>query len=102
MTSTVKRYVLCPGILFEAPIAGNRCKDYYQKKKEAPTHREELEQSVSVSPVDVVIEKVLIEMALWELPPEIREVLALYYFQGLRLSDTAQVSGITLSLAKCS
>lgn len=81
-------------------IAGNLCKDYYRKKKDVPTKREELEQNIASSQLEQVTERVMIETALAALPSELREVMVLYYFQGLKLSEIAKVLQITLSLVK--
>lgn len=81
-------------------IAGNLCKDFYKKKKATPTEQEELERQSGTSSMDDVLDKVLIEKALESLPDELKEVIILYYFQGLKLSEIAGVLQIGLSLVK--
>lgn len=81
-------------------IAGNLCKDYYKKKKDLPAEHEELEQNAAPSPFEAVTEKVMIESALQSLPPQLKEVILLYYFQDLKLSEIAEILQISLSLVK--
>ena len=47
-----------------------------------------------------MLDKVVIEEALRRLPEEYREVIILYYFQNLKLSEIAGVLQINLSLVK--
>ena len=49
---------------------------------------------------DILLDKVVIEEALRRLPEEYREVIILYYFQNLKLSEIAGVLQINLSLVK--
>lgn len=83
-------------------IAGNLCKNFYKKKKDVPTEGEILEkESVLVSnSLNFVLDKVMIETAIKGLPIELREVIILYYFQDLKLSEIASVLKIGLPLVK--
>ncbi len=83
-------------------IAGNLCKDYYKKKKDIPTEGEDLERNAPSddSPENSVLNKVIVEEAVRALPEEFREVIILYYFQELKLSEIAGVLQISLSLVK--
>lgn len=83
-------------------IAGNLCKNLYKKKQEIPAEWEDLEYASEPSEnlADDVAAKVTVESALNRLPAELREVVILYYFQELKLSEIADVLGIGLSLVK--
>lgn len=82
-------------------IAGNLCKDYLKKKKE--TLVEELEISgelKSHSHMENVLNKIALEQALEKLPAELEEVIILYYFQELKLTEIADTLQIGLPLVK--
>ena len=83
-------------------IAGNLCKDYYKKKKDILAETEDLDRNASMgaNQEDILLDKVVIEEALRRLPEEYREVIILYYFQNLKLSEIAGVLQINLSLVK--
>lgn len=83
-------------------IAGNLCKDFYKKKKDVPTERQVLEENSgpSLDTLDGVLEKIVLEKAMEALPEKLREVIILYYFQELKLSEIAEVLQIGLSLVK--
>ena len=83
-------------------IAGNLCKNYYKKKKEAPMEGEGLETAfvLPVNPLDTVVERVTVETAINKLSEEFKEVVILYYFQGLKLMEIADVLKIGLPLVK--
>ncbi len=83
-------------------IAGNLCKDYYKKKKDTPAETGDLERDAppDISAESSVVDKVVIEEAIRRLPEEYREVIILFYFQELRLSEIAGVLQISLSLVK--
>ena len=83
-------------------IAGNLCKNYYKKKKEAPMEGEGLETAfvLPVNPLDTVVERVTVETAINKLSGEFKEVVILYYFQGLKLMEIADVLKIGLPLVK--
>ena len=83
-------------------IAGNLCKDYLRKVKEVPV--EELELSTKIEsagyPMEDVLNKLTVEWALKQLPDELSEVIILYYFQELKLTEIADVLHISLPLVK--
>lgn len=83
-------------------IAGNLCRDYFKKKKELPADEMELQDAAGaeVHPMEHVLDKLMIEWALQQLPEELREVVVLYYFQGLKLAEAADTLQIGLSLVK--
>lgn len=78
-------------------IAGNLCKDYFKKTKEMLLEENEF---VEENQTEQILNKVLIEQALALLPDESREVLTLYYFQELKLTEISDTLRIGLPLAK--
>lgn len=81
-------------------IAGNLCRDFYKKKKDIPTEAGELEKSSASVPLDSVLDKMEVEAAVKSLLPELRDIVILYYFQGLKMREVADVLQISLSLVK--
>ncbi len=83
-------------------IAGNLCKNYYKKKKELPVEKHTLEQEASSSTnlLKNLENSIVVEAALRELPEEQRDVVILYYFQELKLSEIADVLNLGLPLVK--
>lgn len=83
-------------------IAGNLCKDFYKKKKELYIQGQDLEgqQKLQYCSTEDVIHKVTIEWALEQLSDELREVIILYYFQELKLTEIASILQISLPLVK--
>lgn len=83
-------------------IAGNLCKNFYKKKKDMPMEGEGLEMASvpGANSLDNVLNRVMVEDAIERLPEELREVVILYYFQGLKLIEIAGVLKIGLPLAK--
>lgn len=81
-------------------IAGNLCRDFYRKKKDMPTEAGELEKSAVSAPLDNVLEQMDVEAAVKSLLPELRDIVILYYFQGLKMREVADVLQISLSLVK--
>ena len=83
-------------------IAGNLCKDYYKKIKES--FLEELPAEVQISSqaseAEDILNKITIQAALNGLPEELREIIILYYFQELRLTEISDILGISLPLVK--
>lgn len=72
-------------------IAGNLCKDYLKKTKEILLEENQAEQ---------ILNRVLIEQVLEQLPDELRDVLTLYYFQELKLTEISGTLQIGLPLVK--
>ena len=78
-------------------IAGNLCKNTYRKRKEEPL---ESVPEQSVWPLDRVIDSLVLEQALRQLPEEMRDVLILHYYQDLKLKEIAKIQEIGLPLVK--
>ena len=49
---------------------------------------------------DEILDKLAIQVALTELPDELREIIVLYYFQGLKLAEISDALHIGLPLVK--
>lgn len=83
-------------------IAGNLCKNYYKQKKPLTIDEEQLSEmeSASDNPEEKVIDKIMIEWALEQLPDEFQQVIDLYYFQEMKLTEIASALDIGLPLAK--
>lgn len=83
-------------------IAGNLCKDYLKKMKEIPLEEKELaeEKGLEETQMENILNKILTEQALKQLPDELSEVLTLYYFQGLKLTEISDTLQIGLPLVK--
>lgn len=83
-------------------IAGNLCKDHLKKIKEIPMEEIEVieEKKRAEYQMENVIEKIFMEQALRQLPGELSEVLTLYYFQGLKLTEISDTLHIGLPLVK--
>ena len=78
-------------------IAGNLCRDYH-KKPEAILMEELSEQPVyQTDTLDIRLD---VHRALKQLPPELREVTILYFFQELKQKEIARILGISLPLVK--
>ena len=58
------------------------------------------EIETSGSQEETITDKVTLEWALEQLPAEFREVIDLYYFQEMKLTEIAGLLGIGLSLVK--
>ena len=83
-------------------IAGNLCKNYYKQQKPISIDEEQLSEmeSASGNPEEKVTDKIMLEWALEQLPEEFRQVINLYYFQEMKLTEIASVLGIGLPLVK--
>lgn len=87
-------------------IAGNLCKDYLKKKRAQPMEETHLyekigrQESRTDHNMENLLDKMVIEQALGQLSEELREVVILYYFQDLKLTDIAAALQIGLPLAK--
>ena len=82
-------------------IAGNLVCDFHRRRREMPVERQLFEQkSGEGEALEQAAERVDMEHALAQLPEEFREVLILYYFQGLKLREIAEVLQIGLPLVK--
>lgn len=83
-------------------IAGNLCRDLYKKVAAIPVEETDLTQKIdTVQPqAETVTDRLTVEWALQQLPGELREVIILYYFQELKLSEIAAILHIGLPLVK--
>lgn len=83
-------------------IAGNLCRDYYRKTKESllEEYPKDIPSSLHHSETESILNKIEIETALQHLPEELQEVIVLYYFQELKLTEIADVLQIGLPLVK--
>lgn len=83
-------------------IAGNLCRDYYKKTKESLWNDESndiADESENLR-LNGILDKITIEEALKCLPDELREVVLLYYFNNLKLSEISESLQIGLPLVK--
>ena len=82
--------------------AGSLCKNYYKQQKPMSIDEEQLSEmeSPSGSPEEKVTDKLMLEWALEQLPEEFRQVIDLYYFQEMKLSEITGALGIGLPLVK--
>ena len=71
-------------------IAGNLCRDSYKKIRE----------SLHPPETDELLNRLTIKAALDRLPAELREVIILYYFQELKLTEISSTLQIGLPLVK--
>ena len=78
-------------------IASNLCKDYLKKIKEIPLEENEI---VEENQMENILNKILVEQALKQLPVVLCEVLTLYYFQELKLTEISDTLQIGLPLVK--
>lgn len=79
-------------------IAGNLCKNFYKKKQEFTAAFSVDEMADNNPSLNSVEEKIDLEKAMLQLPYEFRNVVILYYFQGLKMKEIAQMLGIELPL----
>lgn len=78
-------------------IAGNLCKNVYRKNAEIILPQlPEAEDN----PMESVSDRLDLESAVNSLPPELREVIILFYFQELKLREIAGILDIGLPLVK--
>lgn len=83
-------------------IAGNLCKDYYKKRKEMPVDEPEAikQEPGQEDQMENAINRIFIEQALLQLPEDLREVVILHYFSGLKLTEVSETLQIGLPLVK--
>lgn len=83
-------------------IAGNLCRDYYKKTKDSLLEEQskEIQNSLQQSETEDILNKIAIEASLNNLQEELREVIILYYFQELKLTEIAEALQISLPLVK--
>lgn len=83
-------------------IARNLCFDYYKKKKEFLIDDEEIKETIGLreNQEDEILDKMTLKWALRQLPDELYDVVILYYVQGLKLMEIANILQISLPLVK--
>lgn len=81
-------------------IAGNKCKDYFKKKK--PVYMEDVAEETlrEVQGTDTAEEQILMKELVNTLPSELREVIILRFYQDLKYQDIARILQISSSLVK--
>lgn len=78
-------------------IAGNLCRDYYKKLDEIPM--EDLPEQ-PVYQMESLNLRLDVHRALEQLPPELKEVTILFFFQEMKQKEIARILGIGLPLVK--
>ncbi|MDO4275645.1 MAG: RNA polymerase sigma factor [Eubacteriales bacterium] len=83
-------------------IAGNLCRDSYKRIRESFLDEQALEKQDPLRPPETeeLLNRLEIREALDRLPAELKEVIILYYFQELKLTEIADTLQIGLSLVK--
>lgn len=80
-------------------IAGNKCKDFYKKKK--PLYFDEIpENEINKMQVSEFDNAILIKELVHHLPKELEEVIILRFYQELNYSDIANILKTSNSSAK--
>ena len=77
-------------------IAGNVCRDFHRRKRECCV--EAVEERAE--PVSAPEDRLAIEAAFRALPQELFEVAALYFLQGRKQREIAQILGVGAPLVK--
>ena len=78
-------------------IAGNLCRDHHKKPDEIPMEELPEQPVYQMETLDLRLD---IHWALEQLPPELREVTILYFFQELKQKEISKILGIGLPLVK--
>ena len=78
-------------------IAANICRDFYRNPQEASIEELPEVPVCEMPPLDLRLD---VNMALEKLPPELREVSILFFFQEVKQKEIAKILGIGLPLVK--
>ena len=78
-------------------IAANICRDFYRKPQEASMEELPGEAICEMPPLDLRLD---VHAALNKLPPELREVTILFFFQEVKQKEIAKILNIGLPLVK--
>lgn len=78
-------------------IAANICRDFYRKMRESSLEELKEEPVWEMPPLE---QRLDVHIALDKLPPELREVSILFFFQQLKQGEIARILGISLPLVK--
>ena len=78
-------------------IAANICRDFYRKPEEISVEELHEEPILEMPALDLRLD---VRDALEKLPPELRKVTILFFFQEVKLKEIAKILGIDLPLVK--
>ena len=78
-------------------IAANICRDFYRKRSEISVEELPEEAILEMEPLDLRLD---VQQALDKLPPELREVTILFFFQEVKQKEIARILNIGLPLVK--
>ena len=78
-------------------IAGNLCRDYYKKSAEIPMECLPEQPIYQMESLNLRLD---VHRALEQLPPELKEVTILFFFQELKQKEISRILGIGLPLVK--
>lgn len=78
-------------------IAANICRDFYRKPDEVSIDELPEEPILEMEPLDLRFD---VHSALEKLPPELREITILFFFQEVKQKEIARILGIGLPLVK--
>ena len=78
-------------------IAGNLCRDYHKRPEAIPMGELPEQPVYQMETLELQLD---VHRALEQLPPELREVTILYFFQELKQKEIARILGISLPLVK--
>ena len=78
-------------------IAANICRDFYRNPQEESIEELPEEPVCEMPSLDLRLD---VHMALEKLPPELREVTILFFFQEVKQKEIAKILGIGLPLVK--
>ena len=78
-------------------IAANTCKDAFRKKTEIPVAQLPDQPDSAMSDIELKID---VKRALERMPEELKETAILYFFQGLKIREIAEVLDISVPLVK--
>ena len=78
-------------------IAANICRDFYRNPQEESIEELPEEPVCEMPPLDLRLD---VNMALDKLPPEVKDVTILFFFQEVKQKEIAKILGIGLPLVK--
>ena len=78
-------------------IAANICRDFYRNPQEESIEELPEEPVCEMPPLDLRLD---VNMALDKLPPELKDVTILFFFQEVKQKEIAKILGIGLPLVK--
>ena len=78
-------------------IAANICRDHYRKPEEIPMDELPEQSASDLEPLDLRLD---VHLALDKLPPELKEITILFFFQDVNQKEITKILGISLPLVK--